>query len=49
MPIDHHFDYTSGEPWEIRRRAVENLRHQRREYALRRAAEEAEKQSQQRR
>ncbi|MDJ0398854.1 hypothetical protein [Rhodococcus rhodochrous] len=43
MPIDTHFDYTSGPPWEVSRRARENLVRQRREAALQRAAEDAEK------
>ncbi|WP_175427943.1 hypothetical protein [Rhodococcus pyridinivorans] len=46
MPIDTRFD-TTGTPWEVSRRARENLVRQRREAALQRAAEEAEKSRQQ--
>lgn len=47
MPIEPRFD-TTGEPWEVARRARENIVRQRREAALIRAAEEAEREQQDR-
>lgn len=46
MPIDPSFDYRTGQSWEISRRAAENVVRQRREAALLRAAEQAERDEQ---